>query len=102
MELLKQSVFASVVSGVNGRDHKKKENVLKTIKIDEADLLFVLDAACVVLSKVRDMNIIFNLESVLLKEGFCDVKLYYIGGLWMWLEFRSKKSMHWIQTTWRN
>lgn len=38
-----------------------------------SDLMKVSDIACVVLCKVRDVNLINNIDTILLKEGFTDV-----------------------------
>ncbi|GJS30665.1 RNA-directed DNA polymerase, eukaryota [Tanacetum coccineum] len=55
----------------------------------------VLDDACTierdfskcVMGRVKDFNSISNLQTILADEGFEDVKLFYLGGLWVMLEF---------------
>ncbi|GJV00563.1 RNA-directed DNA polymerase, eukaryota [Tanacetum coccineum] len=54
----------------------------------------VLDDACVVtrdlsrhvMGKVKDINVIPNLRSILSKEGFPHVNISYLGGFWMMIE----------------
>ncbi|GJU31675.1 RNA-directed DNA polymerase, eukaryota, partial [Tanacetum coccineum] len=55
----------------------------------------VLDESCVVerdlskhaMGKVKDVNSIPNLRTILMDEGFSDVKLMYLGGMWVMFEF---------------
>ncbi|GJR58586.1 RNA-directed DNA polymerase, eukaryota [Tanacetum coccineum] len=55
----------------------------------------VLDDSCVVdcdlskhaMGKVKDVNSIPNLRALLMDEGFSDVKLMYLGGMWVMFEF---------------
>nr|GFA05507.1 RNA-directed DNA polymerase, eukaryota, nucleotide-binding alpha-beta plait domain protein [Tanacetum cinerariifolium] len=54
----------------------------------------MLDDSCVIerdlskhaMGRVKDINSIPNLQSLLMDEGFPDVKLMYIGGMWVMLE----------------
>nr|GFA01665.1 hypothetical protein CTI12_AA486810 [Tanacetum cinerariifolium] len=54
----------------------------------------VLDDSCVsvgdlsrrVMGRVKDLNSIPNLRTLLAKEGFSDVKLTYLGGMWVMIE----------------
>ncbi|GJR76958.1 RNA-directed DNA polymerase, eukaryota [Tanacetum coccineum] len=58
-------------------------------------LTLVLDDSCVierdlsrhVMGSVKDLNSIPNLRTLLTKEGFPEVKLSYLGGMWVMLEF---------------
>nr|GEZ37625.1 RNA-directed DNA polymerase, eukaryota [Tanacetum cinerariifolium] len=55
----------------------------------------VADDSCVVerdlskyaMGKVKDVNSIPNLRTLLMDEGFFDVKLMYLGGMWVMFEF---------------
>nr|GEW67149.1 UvrD-like helicase, ATP-binding domain, P-loop containing nucleoside triphosphate hydrolase [Tanacetum cinerariifolium] len=59
----------------------------------------VLDDLCVnnvdlsrrVMGRVKELNSIPNLRNILMKEGFLEVQLYYLGGLWVMMEVKSKK-----------
>nr|GEV66192.1 RNA-directed DNA polymerase, eukaryota [Tanacetum cinerariifolium] len=54
----------------------------------------VLDDSCIIerdlsrhaMGRVKDLNSIPNLQSILTKEGFPEVKLSYLGGMWVLLE----------------
>ncbi|GJU33149.1 RNA-directed DNA polymerase, eukaryota [Tanacetum coccineum] len=62
----------------------------------------VLDESCInkcdlsrhVMGKVKDINSIPNLHTLLYKEGFPDVKLSYLGGMWVMLELGSVSTQH--------
>ncbi|GKB63926.1 RNA-directed DNA polymerase, eukaryota [Tanacetum coccineum] len=55
----------------------------------------VLDDTCVIerdlskqaMGRVKDVNSIPNLRTLLMDEGFSDVKLMYLGGMWVLFEF---------------
>nr|GFC29584.1 RNA-directed DNA polymerase, eukaryota, reverse transcriptase zinc-binding domain protein [Tanacetum cinerariifolium] len=67
-------------------------NVLLTLSL--ITLALVLDDSCVsvrdlsrhVMGRVKDLNSIPNLRTLLTKEGFSDVKLTYLGGMWVMIE----------------
>nr|GEX53459.1 RNA-directed DNA polymerase, eukaryota [Tanacetum cinerariifolium] len=67
-------------------------NVLLTTSLITPAL--VLDDSCVsvhdlsrhVMGKVKDLNSIPNVRTLLTKEGFSDVKLTYLGGMWVIIE----------------
>ncbi|GKD25665.1 RNA-directed DNA polymerase, eukaryota, partial [Tanacetum coccineum] len=42
-----------------------------------------------VMGKVKDLNSIPNLQTILAKEGFAEVKLSYLGGFWVLLELEN-------------
>nr|GEW98540.1 hypothetical protein [Tanacetum cinerariifolium] len=46
----------------------------------------------VVLIKVKEIKTISNMYYVCQAEGFVDVKIHYVGGLWVWLQFSSVNS----------
>ncbi|GKD02335.1 RNA-directed DNA polymerase, eukaryota, nucleotide-binding alpha-beta plait domain protein [Tanacetum coccineum] len=55
----------------------------------------MLDDSCVIerdlskhaMGRVKDINSIPNLRTLLMDEGFSDVKLMYLGGMWVMFEF---------------
>ncbi|GKD53039.1 RNA-directed DNA polymerase, eukaryota, nucleotide-binding alpha-beta plait domain protein [Tanacetum coccineum] len=55
----------------------------------------MLDDSCVIerdlskhaMGRVKDINSIPNLRTILMDEGFSDVKLMYLGGMWVMFEF---------------
>nr|GEW47712.1 RNA-directed DNA polymerase, eukaryota [Tanacetum cinerariifolium] len=60
----------------------------------------VLDDTCVndgdfsrhVMGRVKDLNSILNLKMILTKEGFGEIKLSYLGGLWVMIELSNEET----------
>nr|GEY64113.1 RNA-directed DNA polymerase, eukaryota [Tanacetum cinerariifolium] len=67
----------------------------------------VLDDLCVVerdllkyaMGKVKDVNSIPNLRTLLMDEGFSDVKLKYLGGMWVMFEFDKVDTKEMVYTS---
>nr|GEX23856.1 RNA-directed DNA polymerase, eukaryota, reverse transcriptase zinc-binding domain protein [Tanacetum cinerariifolium] len=94
----------SYASSLNGdRDSKVekqvtdvKGNTLPNVRLTPSLITpaLVLDDSCVsvrdlsrhVMGRVKDLNYIPNLRTLLTKEGFSDVKLAYLGGMWVMIE----------------
>nr|GEW90446.1 RNA-directed DNA polymerase, eukaryota [Tanacetum cinerariifolium] len=60
---------------------------IKSIQLNDDDLILVDDSSTVVLIKVKEIETISNMYHVCQAEGFVDVKIHYVGGLWVWLQF---------------
>ncbi|GKB38693.1 RNA-directed DNA polymerase, eukaryota, reverse transcriptase zinc-binding domain protein [Tanacetum coccineum] len=60
--------------------------------LDECDIIKVEDASIVVMVKVKEIDTISNMYQVCRNEGFDDIKIHHIGGLWVWIQFNSEKS----------
>ncbi|KAI3824204.1 hypothetical protein L1987_05654 [Smallanthus sonchifolius] len=76
--------FADIVKGSN----PKRSIVVcdlpppMVISIDNSDLLKLDEFGSAILVKVRDINLMENLNFILHREGFPTVNLRYVGGLW--------------------
>nr|GEX54607.1 RNA-directed DNA polymerase, eukaryota, reverse transcriptase zinc-binding domain protein [Tanacetum cinerariifolium] len=74
---------------VKGRSHVNREA--------DSNHVLVLDDSCVnqhdysycLNGKVKDFGSLSNLKVVLRNEGFDDIELRYLGGLWVMIEFKS-------------
>nr|GFB94178.1 RNA-directed DNA polymerase, eukaryota [Tanacetum cinerariifolium] len=44
-----------------------------------------------VMGSVKELNCIPNLRNILMKEGFLEVQLSYLGGLWVMMDVKSEK-----------
>ncbi|GJS97372.1 RNA-directed DNA polymerase, eukaryota [Tanacetum coccineum] len=100
--------YVNVLNGngpTNLASHPK--NILKSVTLDESDLIDTSGIRNVLLAKVRDVNLIPNINIVLNKEGFYNFQCKYIGGMWLWIEFdtyeaclklQSNKEMSWYFT----
>nr|GFB56166.1 hypothetical protein [Tanacetum cinerariifolium] len=105
----------SYASSLNGdRDSKVekqvtavKGNTLSNVPLTPSLITpaLVLDDSCVsvrdmswhVMGRVKDLNSIPNLWTLLTKEGFSDVKLTYLGGMWAMIhDFASDERVVWV------
>ena len=64
----------------------------KEFNLLEQDLLVVPDSSTIILGKVRDINSIDNLYHICYKEGFNDLHIAYMGGDWVWIEFKKQNT----------
>ncbi|GJV59694.1 RNA-directed DNA polymerase, eukaryota, reverse transcriptase zinc-binding domain protein [Tanacetum coccineum] len=89
----KQS-YASVANGVVGSKGVSSIGTLnksRSILLNEHDLIKVDNTSIVVLVKVKEVDMISNMYCIYRNEGFIDVKIHYVGGLWVWIEFKNEK-----------
>ncbi|GKA54455.1 RNA-directed DNA polymerase, eukaryota [Tanacetum coccineum] len=81
----KQS-YASVANGVVASKGGLNIGIQKTsrsIQLSEHDLIKVEDMTTVVLVKVKEVDTISNMYCICRNEGFNDIKIHYVGGLWV-------------------
>nr|GEW20493.1 RNA-directed DNA polymerase, eukaryota, reverse transcriptase zinc-binding domain protein [Tanacetum cinerariifolium] len=93
--------YASFMNGDRDSKVEKQVTVVKGNTLSNVPLTpylitpaLVLDDSCAsvrdlsrhVMGRVKDLNSIPNLRTLLTKEGFSDVKLTYLGGMWVMIE----------------
>ncbi|KAL4583477.1 hypothetical protein LXL04_008050 [Taraxacum kok-saghyz] len=71
---------------------KCNKEVDKLVKLSQREMIAIPDSATIVLGNVKDLGFIQNAERVLLKGGFQNVEVSYIGGSWIWIEFDNRKA----------
>ncbi|GKC77127.1 hypothetical protein Tco_1127901, partial [Tanacetum coccineum] len=89
----KQS-YASVANGVvasKGVSSIGTLNISRSILLNEHDLIKVDKTSIVVLVKMKEVDMISNMYCIYRNKGFIDVKIHYVGRLWVWIEFENKK-----------
>ncbi|GJZ16677.1 putative reverse transcriptase domain-containing protein [Tanacetum coccineum] len=79
--------FASVLNAGRG-NHSKVVDSSPTIVLDD-DCLVDRDFSCSLMGKIKDLNALPNLYLILSNEGFDNVKLTHLGGLWVLLDMDS-------------
>ncbi|GKD20433.1 RNA-directed DNA polymerase, eukaryota, reverse transcriptase zinc-binding domain protein [Tanacetum coccineum] len=86
-------LFVSVAQGesVSNDVSQDKEKPL-SIQLNDDDLIKVEDTSKVDLVKVKNIDTINNLYCVCRNEGFAELKIHHVGGLWVWFQFNSKSS----------
>ncbi|GKD38021.1 hypothetical protein Tco_1258228, partial [Tanacetum coccineum] len=75
--------------GVSDRGSQDTNNCLS---LSDNDLIKVEDTSTVLLAKVKEVDSISNMYGICRNEGFTDVSIHYIGGLWVWIQFENSKS----------
>ncbi|GJZ14674.1 DIE2/ALG10 family protein [Tanacetum coccineum] len=88
-ERTSQNSYAYVVKGgfqANGEKDTAPVMVLDDSCVNQQDF------SCCLNGKVKEFGALVNLKIVIRNEGFSDVGLKYLGGLWVMLTFNSKEA----------
>nr|GEZ63154.1 RNA-directed DNA polymerase, eukaryota [Tanacetum cinerariifolium] len=90
----KPNLYVNAVKKVNDFQstpiHSTQSFSNPALVIDDSCLI-ERDLKCHAMGKVKDVNSIPNLPSILAKEGFEKVNLSYLGGLWVMLELHTEE-----------
>nr|GEY11963.1 hypothetical protein [Tanacetum cinerariifolium] len=94
------ALFTSSPSGSFADAVKDIKNVPPHSSLVSCSPALVLDDTCVnvldvsgqVMGRTKDVNPIPNLRTILTNEGFMDVKLSYLGGLWVMIKLNSEET----------
>ncbi|GJR60339.1 RNA-directed DNA polymerase, eukaryota, reverse transcriptase zinc-binding domain protein [Tanacetum coccineum] len=62
------------------------------MSLSDNDLIKVEDTSTVLLAKVKEVDSVSNMYGICRNEGFTDVSIHYVGGLWVWIQFENSKS----------
>ncbi|GJX12855.1 RNA-directed DNA polymerase, eukaryota, reverse transcriptase zinc-binding domain protein [Tanacetum coccineum] len=71
---------------------QSSDDNIKCVKLGDCDLIKVKDTSTVALVKVKEVDTISNIYYVCRNEGFDDINIHYIGGLWVWIQFTYEKT----------
>ncbi|GJT16199.1 nucleotide-binding alpha-beta plait domain-containing protein [Tanacetum coccineum] len=96
-EVPKENMFAqnsgsfarAVKKGIN--IHQEEVESKPALVLDDS-CLNIYDLSTALMGKVKVFNSLSNLKLVLTNEGFADIKLKYMGGLWVLIEFHANSS----------
>ncbi|GJT93233.1 RNA-directed DNA polymerase, eukaryota, partial [Tanacetum coccineum] len=99
--------YAAVVKDYNTKNNPSNSSPNTPALVLEDSCSIVRDLSRHVMGKVKDLNSIPNLLTLLSKEGFSEVKLSYLGGMWVLIELvnvatKMKLLQHTGVTSWFN
>nr|GEW82624.1 RNA-directed DNA polymerase, eukaryota, reverse transcriptase zinc-binding domain protein [Tanacetum cinerariifolium] len=60
-----------------------------SINLTENDLITIEDSSTVLLLKFNEADTMSNMYSICKSEGFMDLSIHHVGGLWIWIQFSS-------------
>ena len=80
----------SFVNVVKGRDSFGDSDSTPALVLDD-ECLNTKDLSCSLMGRVKEFASLTNLKKVLSNEGFEDLKISYLGELWVIIEFESSK-----------
>ncbi|GKD86005.1 RNA-directed DNA polymerase, eukaryota, partial [Tanacetum coccineum] len=78
--------FASIIH------NKTASPITKTVSLKDQDLIRVDDSSTVLLVKIKDVDTMSNMLMICINEGFTDLKIHHVGGMWIWIQFPSSSS----------
>ncbi|PWA45219.1 hypothetical protein CTI12_AA519540 [Artemisia annua] len=82
--------YASIVHGEGASTNTiRKPDEKKIVKLNDPESISVEDTTKTVLVKVKEVGSMINMHRICSSEGFSNVKVHHVGGLWTWLEFQT-------------
>ncbi|GJT38145.1 RNA-directed DNA polymerase, eukaryota [Tanacetum coccineum] len=82
--------FVHVLKGNNMSGNTKSESIPAIVLDDEC--LYTKDLSKSLMGRVKEFVSLSNLKKALTNEGFVDINIWYMGELWVMLEFATSKS----------
>ncbi|GKE08996.1 hypothetical protein Tco_1412547 [Tanacetum coccineum] len=65
---------------------------MRSISLKDQDLVSIDDSSKVLLVKIKEVDSTSNMYSICRNEGFDNLKIHHVGGLWIWILFPSTNS----------
>ncbi|GJU82491.1 hypothetical protein Tco_1284856 [Tanacetum coccineum] len=66
--------------------------ITRSVILNDHDLISVEDSPTVILVKLKDVDSMSNMYMICKNEGFLDMKIHHVEGLWIWIQFPSSLS----------
>ncbi|GJS17265.1 hypothetical protein Tco_0411737 [Tanacetum coccineum] len=84
--------YASIVHGMDRSKGDSKSSDKKVLNLTELDLIRVNDTTKDVMVKVKVVGSMINIHRICRNEGFINLKVHHIGGLWTWVQFENAEA----------
>ncbi|GJU75639.1 hypothetical protein Tco_1272709 [Tanacetum coccineum] len=85
--------FASVLHNKpNPATTTPLQAITRLVILNDHNLISVEDSSTIFLVKLKDMDSMSNMYTICKNEGFLDLKIHYVRGLWIWIQFPSSLS----------
>ncbi|GJS47553.1 RNA-directed DNA polymerase, eukaryota [Tanacetum coccineum] len=84
--------YASTLHGNGESKVDRQEPKKKQLTLSDQELVQISDSQAIALVKVKRVESINSLYQICKEEGFDNIKIFHIGGLWLWLQFQNVKA----------
>ncbi|GJW57535.1 hypothetical protein Tco_0104266, partial [Tanacetum coccineum] len=84
--------YASIVHDMDRSKGDSKPSGKKNLNLTKLDLIRVDDTTKDVMVKVKDAGSMINIHRICRNEGFINLKVHHIGGLWTWIQFENAEA----------
>ncbi|GJR92125.1 putative RNA-directed DNA polymerase, eukaryota, reverse transcriptase zinc-binding domain protein, partial [Tanacetum coccineum] len=84
--------YVSILNGRRGIIEAETTMAMKSISLSDNELVNIVNSMEVALVKVKSVETISTMHRLCKEEGFDNVKIHHVGGLWLWLQFHNVDS----------
>ncbi|GKA46445.1 RNA-directed DNA polymerase, eukaryota, reverse transcriptase zinc-binding domain protein [Tanacetum coccineum] len=87
-----KKTYASTLNGDRGSKAERQETKMKQVTLSDHELVQINNSLEIALVKVKSVETMSTLYRLCCEEGFNEVKIHHIGGLWLWLQFQNEET----------
>ncbi|PWA75327.1 hypothetical protein CTI12_AA242070 [Artemisia annua] len=87
-----KKTYASTLHGDGGSKAERQEMKMKQVTLSDHELVQINNSLEIAPVKVKSVETMSTLYRLFCEEGFDEVKIHHIGGLWLWLQFQNEET----------